>query len=92
MNHKNQQLLKSAFDELQQRVTRFSAVEQKLKDTQDQLDHELTLYKRLSNFNSTALQLNNAELINQLAVETIVDILEVEAAIICVKDCSNGKK
>lgn len=92
MNHKNQQLLQSAYDELQQRVTRFSAVEQKLKDTQDQLDHELNLYKRLSHFNSTALQLNNANAINQLAVETIVDILEVEAAILCVKDCSTGSK
>ncbi|RXR21536.1 PAS domain-containing sensor histidine kinase [Flavobacterium stagni] len=92
MNHKNQQLLQSAYDELQQRVTRFSAVEQKLKDTQDQLDHELSLYKRLSHFNSTALQLNNANSINQLAVETIVDILEVEAAILCVKDCSTGSK
>ncbi|MFM2229933.1 MAG: hypothetical protein RL607_1191 [Bacteroidota bacterium] len=92
MNHKSQHVLQSAYNELQQRVTRFSAVEQKLKDTQDQLDHELTLYKRLSHFNSTALQLNNSAAINQLAAETIVDIMEVEAAILCVKDCSTGNK
>ena len=92
MTPKNLKMLQSAYEELQLRVTRFSVVEQKLKDTQDQLDHELTLYKRLSQFNSTALKLQSTDRINQLAVETIVDILEVEAAIISIKDCSSGTK
>ena len=38
------------YRELQLRVTRFSAVEQELINTRDQLDAELVLYKRLNDF------------------------------------------
>lgn len=82
MNSNNAIGLQQAYEQLQLRVTRFSATEQKLIAAQDRLDHELTLYKRLSEFNSKALQSTSLEHLGQLAVETMVDILEVEASLI----------
>lgn len=90
MNTNNAIGLQQAYEQLQLRVTRFSATEQKLIAAQDRLDHELTLYKRLSNFNSKALQSSSIEHLGQLAVETIVDLLEVEAAVVVLMEPETG--
>ncbi|WP_297516802.1 PAS domain-containing protein [Flavobacterium sp.] len=90
MNTNNAIGLQQAYEQLQLRVTRFSATEQKLIAAQDRLDHELTLYKRLSNFNSKALQSSIIEHLGQLAVETIVDLLEVEAAVVVLMEPETG--
>ncbi len=82
MDSTNDIELLQAYEQLQLRVTRFSSTEQKLIAAQDRLDHELTLYKRLSEFNSKALQSTSLDHLGQLAVETMVDILEVEASLI----------
>jgi len=90
MNSNNAIGLQQAYEQLQLRVTRFSVTEQKLIAAQDRLDHELTLYKRLSYFNSKALQSSSIEQLGQLAVETIVDLLEVEAAVVVLTETETG--
>lgn len=74
------------YQELQLRVTRFSYVEQQLRNTQDKLDHELILYKRLSGFSSRAFNTRRVEEFLQMAVEAIVDILEIETAAILIHE------
>jgi PAS domain S-box-containing protein len=78
--------LKKEFQELQLRVTRFSAVEQKLIDTRDRLDHELELYKRLTKFNFEALKNLSEPAFLKLITESIIDVLEVETAIVVIKE------
>ena len=46
------------------------------------MDHELILYKRLNQFNNEALKFHSDEEFIQLAAETIVDVLEIEASAI----------
>jgi PAS domain S-box-containing protein len=75
------EVLLKQYRELQLRVTRFSFVEQQLINTRDRLDHELVMYKRLSNFNVDALnESKECEFFKRVA-EAIVDIFEVESGI-----------
>jgi hypothetical protein len=75
------EVLLKQYRELQLRVTRFSYVEQQLINTRDRLDHELVMYKRLSNFNVDALnESTDCEFFKRIA-EAIVDIFEVETGI-----------
>lgn len=74
--------LKEKYLELQLRVTQFSGVEQELINTQDKLDQELVLYKRLNEFNRSALSSLTESQFSRLAVESIIDILELEGALI----------
>lgn len=85
------QLLKE-FSELQLRVTRFSFTEQQLINTRDQLDHELVQYKRLSLFNSQALKSTSLADFTMEIAEAIVDIFEVEAAAVVIKNCQEPTK
>ena len=79
------------YRELQLRVTRFSVVEQQLINTRDRLDHELVMYKRLSNFNVDALNETKECGFFKLVAEAIVDIFEVEAGVTQVRNYeSNG--
>lgn len=79
------------YQELQLRVTRFSFIEQQLKNAQDKLDHELILYKRLNQFSNKALKSCKVEDFLTIAVEAIVDILEVEASAIVIRRNSSGE-
>jgi PAS domain S-box-containing protein len=74
------------YRELQLRVTRFSVVEQQLINTRDRLDHELVMYKRLSNFNVDALNESKECAFFKLVAETIVDVFEVESGIAHVRN------
>jgi PAS domain S-box-containing protein len=74
-------LLKS-YRDLQLRTTRFAFVEQQLINTRDRLDSELELYKKLHDFNSKALSQQTTEDFFQLITEAIVDLFEVECAIV----------
>ena len=74
--------LKEKYLELQLRVTQFSGVEQELINTQDKLDQELVLYKRLNEFNRSALSTLTENQFSRLAVESLIDILELEGALI----------
>ena len=87
MEHSSEEFQKLLADyrELQLRVTRFSAIQQDLINTRDRLDHELELYKRLQKFNSQALQNIDEESFVRIVLEHIIDILEVEAAIVYIK-------
>lgn len=79
------------YQELQLRVTRFSYIEQQLKNAQDKLDHELILYKRLNQFSNKALKSSKVEDFLTIAVEAIVDILEVEASAIVIRNNDSGE-
>ena len=80
-----EQLLKE-FNDLQLRVTQFSKVEQELINTRDRLDQELLMYRRLSDFNRIALDVNSEPELIHLFAEAIVDIFESEGAIVICKD------
>lgn len=73
------------YRELQLRVTRFSAVEQELINTRDQLDAELVLYKRLNDFINDAFKVSSEKKFLQLVCETIVDLFEVESGLVYLK-------
>lgn len=70
---------------LQLRVTRFSSIEQELINTRDRLDHELVMYRRLNAFNTKALKENTLNDLIQLTVESIIDVFEIESAIVVFK-------
>lgn len=76
-----EQLL-AEYRELQLRVTRFSAIEQELINTRDQLDQELELYKRLQRYSSQSLEVKHDAALFGLITEAIIDILEIECAIV----------
>ena len=57
-------------------------MEQQLINTRDRLDSELELYKKLHDFNSKALSQQTTEDFFQLITEAIVDLFEVECAIV----------
>jgi len=82
------QLLRD-YKDLQLRVTQFSKVEQELINTRDRLDQELLMYRRLSEFNHAALEVENNEQLIKLFVESIVDIFETESAIIAFTDLNS---
>lgn len=78
-----EELLRS-YRELQLRVTRFGAVEQELINARDRLDREVTLHKRMQDFNTVALRgLRDMDFI-RLVAESMVDIFEFELAFACV--------
>lgn len=83
---KSREELLKEYRELQLRVTRFSATEQELINTRDRLDHELELYKRLYKYNALALKAKSYEDFYHLLCEAIVDVFEVESAIIFFQD------
>ena len=73
------------YRDLQLRVTRFSSIEQNLINTQDLLDQELVLYKRLSKFNKDALRDLSLKKFIQLVTEAIVDIFETEFSMVLIE-------
>lgn len=77
------------YRELQQRVTRFSSVEQDLINTRDRLDHELIAYKRLHTFTERALEDIASGRLHALIAESIVDIFEVESSVILVRNLND---
>lgn len=89
----NQQLsyneLLSKYNDLQSRVKRFSVIQQELINVRDQLDSELELYKRKQHFTQKALLCRNQNEFINILVESVVDILEVECAVILIKATPN---
>jgi PAS domain S-box-containing protein len=83
---KSREELLKEYRELQLRVTRFSATEQELINTRDRLDHELELYKRLYKYNALALKAKTYEDFYHLLCEAVVDVFEVESAIIFLRE------
>lgn len=82
------QLLKK-YEDLQIRVTQFSGVEQELINARDKLDQELELYKRLNDFNRSAIDdLSEVEFANVI-VDSVIDILELESSLLFIYDQNN---
>lgn len=72
--------LKRKYNELQLRVTRFSAIEQELVHARNRLDREVLIYRRMQQFNSSALEERNETGFLKLVSESLIDIFEVEVA------------
>lgn len=72
--------LKQKYDELQLRVTRFSVIEQELVHARNRLDREVMIYRRMQQFNSSALEDRNETGFLKLVSESLIDIFEVEVA------------
>jgi PAS domain S-box-containing protein len=70
------------YEELQLRVTRFSTTEQELINARDRLDQELVSHRRLNDFIQNALNKNSNLDFVKLVAESIIDILEIEAAVV----------
>ncbi len=86
--------LVKAYRELQLRVTRFSATEQELINARDLLDQELESYKRLQHYSGLSLETKDEVALLQLMTEAIIDILDIESAVIffkCLEDESRSK-
>ncbi len=90
-NQKDYEKLLKDYQDLQLRVTQFSAIEQKLINTQDKLDTELLFYKRLQKFNAQALKESSLQHLVKLITESVIDILEVESSLVYFKDDIDSK-
>jgi PAS domain S-box-containing protein len=74
------------YNELQLRVTRFSAVEQQMINIRYRLDHEISMHKRMHDSNQRALhEMTDKEFLRFIA-ESVVDIFEVEVGVALIED------
>jgi PAS domain S-box-containing protein len=85
-SQKDYEKLLQDYHDLQLRVTQFSNIEQQLINTQDKLDSELLLYKRLQKFNTQALKESSKQNLVRLITESVIDILEIESSLVYFKD------
>lgn len=70
------------YQELQLKVTQFSAVELQLNTIRARLDSELEMYKRLQRFSSRALRAESKREFVELLVDAVVDVFETEGALV----------
>ncbi|MFA7275158.1 MAG: PAS domain-containing protein [Crocinitomicaceae bacterium] len=77
--------LVESYRDLQLRVTRFSNVEQELINIRDQLDDELNIYKRLSQFNADSFKVIAQVDFLKLVSEAIIDLFELECSVVYFK-------
>ncbi|WP_075087121.1 PAS domain-containing hybrid sensor histidine kinase/response regulator [Verrucomicrobium spinosum] len=73
--------LRSKYEALQLRVTRFSVVEQRLVEAQHQLDEELGRFRRIAAFSTAALQARSDVAFAGVVAEALVDVFEQEYGI-----------
>ncbi len=66
------------YEALQLRVTRFSAVEQRLVDAQYQLDEELGRFARIHAFTSKAIHVGSDQAFADMVAEALLDVFEQE--------------
>jgi PAS domain S-box-containing protein len=90
-DQKSREELLKEYREMQLRVTRFSAIEQELINTRDRLDQELEMYKRLYYYNALALNATSYDQFYHILCEAIVDVFEVEGAIIVLESLDEGQ-
>ncbi len=75
---KRYQELKAKYDALQLRLTRFSAVEQKLIDTGYRLDRELSRFGAIYGYSKRLIGIEGLNEFAEIAAEAVVDVFEVE--------------
>ena len=75
------EVLKQRYDDLQRRVTRFSAVEQELIDTRNRLDCELGRFGRIHAFSTRALQATSDEAFAIMVADALLDVFELEVGL-----------
>ena len=69
------------YEELQLRVTRFSAVEMQLVTARQRLDRQVGIHTRMQEFNARALQRMDDVAFNRLTAESLVDSFELEMGV-----------
>lgn len=77
--------LKKKYEELQLRVTRFSVTEQELNTARNRLDQEVSIYRRMQQFNSMALNEMADDDFLKLVTESLIDIFELELAFVSIE-------
>lgn len=77
------------YQNLQLRVTKFSAVEQAMINIRDRLDSELEMHKRMQVYSTLALRSENEIEFATLTSESIVDIFETEMGMVVIDKKSN---
>ena len=82
--------LRERYEALQQRVTRFSAVEQELINTRDRLDRELERFRRIHAFTAAAMQGRTTAVFADTVAEAVVDIFELEFGGLLAVDTANA--
>ena len=70
------------YQDLQLKVTQFSAVELQLNNIRARLDNELEMYKRLQRFSSKALKLDTKRAFVDSLAEAVVDVFETEGSVV----------
>ena len=78
--------LKKRYEELQLRVTRFSAVEQQLINIKNGLDNEISMHERMHAFNKKGFTPISDTEFSKLVAEAVVDIFEVAVGLIIIYD------
>ncbi|MCP5524806.1 MAG: response regulator [Verrucomicrobiales bacterium] len=78
------------YEDLQRRVTRFSAVEQGLINTRDLLDRELERFNRMHSFNTRAIRAHASGTFPGILAEAIVDVFELEFGCVWLLDAPGG--
>lgn len=69
------------YQDLQLRVTRFSAVEQQMINIRNRLDHEIAMHKRMHDSSKKALLEMPDDVFARFIAESVVDIFEVETGL-----------
>ncbi len=78
-----EELLKR-YNDLQLRVTRFSAVEQQMINIRNRLDHEIAMHRRMHDCNKKALLEMSDNEFSKFIAESVVDIFEVQVGLIMI--------
>lgn len=81
---------KNEYLELLQTVARVNTIQQQLINTRDALDKELETYKRLSKLFTKIPSLKTRTSILKFVAEGIIDILEVEGAVVCLSNTDDS--
>ena len=74
--------LETMYIELQNQVTRFSAVEQNLINTKDSLDRELARFKTIQSYSEKAIHAKSLKDFATITVESIIEVFEVECSML----------
>ncbi|MDX2343541.1 MAG: response regulator, partial [Acidimicrobiia bacterium] len=87
-DHESCRELRAKYDALQRRVTRFSAVEQRLIDTGYQLERELSRFGAIYGYSRRLIAIEGLDDFAEATAEAVVDVFEVEIGAFWLLDSS----
>ena len=78
MSKRSIEEIQKANQELEERIIRFSRVQQQLINTKDLLDRELRRFTLIQDFNTQALKSNSIQEFGQVTAESLIEVFELE--------------